>query len=75
MVVRLQRFDEEYKTATFISAIGEEALEIYESMTFNPPESSKVRGLLVIVLHLEQQNSPVFLSFFSQINISSTCIC
>ena len=26
VVVRLQRFDEEYKTATFLSAIGEEAL-------------------------------------------------
>ena len=25
VVVRLQRFDEEYKTATFLSAIGEEA--------------------------------------------------
>ena len=35
VVVRLQRFDEEYKTATFLSAIGEEALEIYEGMTFN----------------------------------------
>ena len=41
VVVRLQRFDEEDKNATFLSAIGEEALEIYEGMTFNPPESSK----------------------------------
>jgi len=33
VVVRLQQFDEEYKTATFLSAIGEEALKIYEGMT------------------------------------------
>ena len=32
VVVRLQRFDEEYKIATFVSAIGEEALEIYEGV-------------------------------------------
>ena len=42
VVVRLQQFDEEYKTANFLSAIGEEALEIYEGMTFNPHENSKV---------------------------------
>ena len=47
VVVRLQRFDEEYKTATFLSAIGEEALEIYEGMTFEPPESSKVLDSVV----------------------------
>ena len=47
VVVRLQRFDEEYNTATFLSAIGEEALEIYEGMTFNPPESSKVLDSVV----------------------------
>jgi len=47
VVVRLQQFDEEYKTATFLSAIGEEALEIYEGMTFKPPESSKVRDSVV----------------------------
>ena len=47
VVVRLQRFDEEYRTATFLSAIGEEALEIYEGMTFNPPESSKVLDSVV----------------------------
>ena len=42
VVVRLHRFDKEYKTVTFLSAMGEEALEIYEGMTFNPLESSKV---------------------------------
>ena len=47
VVVRLQQFDEEYKTATFLSAIGEEALEIYKGMTFNPPESSKVLDSVV----------------------------
>ena len=47
VVVRLQRFDEEYKTVTFLSAIGEEALEIYQGMTFNPPESSKVLDSVV----------------------------
>ena len=45
--MRLKRFDEEYKAATFLSAIGEEALEIYEGMTFNPPESSKVLDSVV----------------------------
>ena len=45
--MRLQQFDEEYKTATFLSAIGEEALEIYEGMTFNPPKSSKVLDSVV----------------------------
>jgi len=47
VVVRLQQFDKEYKTATFPSAIGEEALEIYEGMTFNPPESLKVLDSVV----------------------------
>ena len=47
MVVRLQRFKEEYKTATFIFAIGKAALEIYQGMTFNPPESSKVLDSVV----------------------------
>jgi len=46
VAARLQQFDEEYKTATFLSAIGKEALEIYEGMTFNPPESSKYSTLL-----------------------------
>jgi len=45
--VRLQQCNEEYKTATFLSVIGEEALEIYEGMTFNPPESSKVLDSVV----------------------------
>ena len=47
VVVRLQQCNEEYKTATFLSVIGEEALEIYEGMTFNPPESSKVLDSVV----------------------------
>ena len=47
VVVRLQRFDEEFKTATFLSAIGEEVLEIYKGMTFNPHESSKVLDSVV----------------------------
>ena len=47
IVVRLQQLDEEYKTATFLSAMGEEALEIYEGVTFNPPESSKVLDSVV----------------------------
>lgn len=41
VVVRPDRFDEEYKTATLLSAIGEEALEIYDGMNFDPPESAK----------------------------------
>ena len=36
------RLSSSTKTATFLSAIGEEALEIYKGMTFYPPESSKV---------------------------------
>ena len=47
VVIRLERFDEEYKTATFLSAIGEEALEIYKGVTFEPPESSKVLDSVV----------------------------
>ena len=47
VVVRFQQFDEGYKTVTFLSAIGEEVLEIYEGMTFNPPESSKVLDSVV----------------------------
>ena len=42
VVVRLQRFDEEYETATFRSAVNEEALEIYEDTTINLPKNSKV---------------------------------
>ena len=42
VVVRLNQFDEEYKTATFLSAIGEEALVIYDGMTLEAPESAKV---------------------------------
>lgn len=40
-MVRPNRIDEEYKTATFLSAIGEEALEIYDGMNLDPPESAK----------------------------------
>ena len=47
MVVRLQRFDEEHKTATFLSAIGEEALETYKGVTLEPSESSKVLDFVV----------------------------
>ena len=32
---------------TFLSAIGEKALKIYEGMTFNPPESLKVLDSVV----------------------------
>lgn len=42
VVVRPLKFDEDLKTPTFLSAIVEEALEIYKAMTFNPPKSSKV---------------------------------
>ena len=45
--IRLQLFDEEHKTATFLSAIGEEGLEIYKGVTFEPPESSKVLDSVV----------------------------
>lgn len=40
-MVRPNRIDEEYKTATFLSAISEEALEIYDVMNLDPPESAK----------------------------------
>ena len=56
VVVRLQQFDEEYKTATFLSAIGEEALEIYEGMTLNPPENSKVLDSLAQKYCIGQTN-------------------
>lgn len=42
MVVRLQQFDEEYKTAMFLSAFSKEELEIYVGMIFDPPTSLKL---------------------------------
>ena len=42
MAVRLQQFDEEYKTAMLLSAVSEEELEIYVGMIFDPPKSLKV---------------------------------
>ena len=33
-VARLNRFEEEFKTATFLSCIGEEAMEIFEGLDF-----------------------------------------
>ena len=34
IVARLNRFEEEFKTATFLSCIGEEAMEIFEGLDF-----------------------------------------
>ena len=44
--MRLQLFDKEHNIATFLSAMGEEALKIYEGMTLDPPESSRYSTLL-----------------------------
>ena len=37
IVARKNRFEEELKTATFLSAIGEDAMEIYEGMYVSTP--------------------------------------
>lgn len=36
IMARLTRFEEEFKTATFLSVIGQEAMEFYEGMVFTP---------------------------------------
>ena len=41
IVARLHKFEEDFKTATFLSAIGEDALEIYEGFTFDSPTDSR----------------------------------
>ena len=68
-VVRLQQFDEEYKT-TFLSAIGKEALEIYEGMRFNPKVlkvlnsvvSSKIQRILYRTLKSMKRSGGMYLT-------------
>ena len=36
IVARINRFEKEFQTATFLSVIGEEALEIYGGLDFCP---------------------------------------
>ena len=38
IVARLNRFEDEFKTATFLSCIGEDAMEIFEGLDFASEE-------------------------------------
>lgn len=41
ILARLNRFEDEFKTATFLSCIGESALEVYDGMDFAIPDDRK----------------------------------
>ena len=41
VVARLNRFEDEFKTATFLSCIGEDALEIFEGLDFLSEDDRK----------------------------------
>ena len=47
VVARLNRFEDEFKTATFLSCIGEDALEIFEGLDF-PSEDDRKKLEVVI---------------------------
>ena len=47
VVARLNRFEDEFKTATFLSCIGEDALEIFEGLDF-PSEGDRKKLEVVI---------------------------
>ena len=47
VVTRLNRFEDEFKTATFLSCIGEDALEIFEGLDF-PSEDDRKKLEVVI---------------------------
>jgi hypothetical protein len=38
IVARFNRFEDEFKTATFLSCIGEDAMEIFEGLDFSSEE-------------------------------------
>ena len=51
-VARLNRFEDNFKTATFLSCVGEDALEIFEGMDF---ASAEDRAKLDIVVNKFQE--------------------
>ena len=47
IVARLNRFEENFKTATFLSCIGEDAFEIFEGMDF-PTDEDRTKYEVVV---------------------------
>ena len=47
IVARLERFDEKFKTAMFLSVIGEDAMEIFDGMDFTPESDRQVLSRVV----------------------------
>lgn len=47
IISRLNRFDDEFKTATFLSCVGEDAMEIYEGMDFATEEDRTKLDIVV----------------------------
>lgn len=47
IVARLERFDEKFKTAMFLSVIGEDVLEIFDGMDFTPETDKQVLNKVV----------------------------
>lgn len=47
IAARLEHFDEKYKTAMFLSVIGEDALEIFDGMDFIPKTNNQVLNKVV----------------------------
>ena len=47
IVARLEHFDEKFKTAMFLSDIGEDAIEIFDGMDFTPESDRQVRNKVV----------------------------
>ena len=41
IVARINQFEEEFQTAAFLSAIGEDGLELFEGMNFDPEDDRK----------------------------------
>lgn len=41
-MARLERFDEKFKTAMFLSVIGEDALEMFDGMDFTPETDRQI---------------------------------
>ena len=47
IVARLERFDEKFKTAMFLSVIGEDALEMFDGMDFKPETDRRILSKVV----------------------------
>ena len=46
-MARLERFDEKFKTAMFLSVIGEDALEMFDGMDFTPETDRRILSKVV----------------------------